>query len=170
MHAESYDLCREFVEQYLSPADRLQIADVGAYDVNGTYRPLFDRPNWTYVGLDVAPGPNVDQLLPAGEQYEIPRHLQGWFDVVISGQVLEHVRRPWRWFPAIASLAKPGGLIWITAPNTWEYHRYPIDCWRVWPDGMRALIEDAELIELACFFRGTETVAICRRPPCALPS
>jgi hypothetical protein len=31
--------------------------------------------------------------------------------------------------------------VFITAPWSWEIHRYPVDCWRILPDGMRELIE-----------------------------
>lgn len=161
MHSESMDRCREFVDRYLSRCERLTIADVGSYDVNGTYRSLFVRPGWQYVGLDIAAGPNVDVVLPPGEDDAWP--CAGEFDVVISGQCVEHVRKPWKWIKGVASLAKPGGLIWITGPNTYPFHEFPIDCWRLWPDGMRALFDEAGLVAVDAFYNGTETVGVATK-------
>jgi hypothetical protein len=93
-----------------------------------------------------------------------PGKYLGQFDVVISGQCLEHVAMPWLWIKDLAAIAKPGALIWITAPNTWEYHAYPIDCWRVWPDGMRALFRYAGLECLDFFTTGNDTVGIGKQP------
>lgn len=87
------------------------------------------------------------------------------FDVIISGQCLEHVRKPWLWIKQISQLAKFNGLIWITAPNTWCFHEYPIDCWRVWPDGLRALFDEAGFETLEAYTTGPEgydTVGIAK--------
>jgi SAM-dependent methyltransferase len=162
MHESSLDRCRDFIQQYLQRRDRLRIADVGSYDVNGTYRPLFDRPGWEYVGLDIVAGANVDVVLPEGDDATWPHANE--FDVVVSGQCVEHVRKPWKWIKQVATLAKVGGLIWITGPNTWVFHEHPIDCWRIWPDGMRALFDEAGLQEIACGYCGTETVGIAFKP------
>ena len=69
----------------------------------------------------------------------------GSFDVVISGQVIEHVRKPWRWMNEIARVLKKGGCAIIVCPVSWEYHPVPVDCWRIYPEGMRALFDDAGL-------------------------
>ncbi len=163
MHQSSMDRCREFVEEYLDVSTPLAIADVGSYDVNGTYRPLFANELWTYTGFDVAAGPNVDVVVESPERWGLRSENLAKFDVVISGQTLEHVRRPWVWIKQVAELCRPGGLIWICAPNTWVYHEYPIDCWRIWPDGMRALFDEAGLTEVACGCLGDDTFGIARR-------
>ena len=74
------------------------------------------------------------------------------YDVVLSGQVLEHVRKPWRWLPEVARVCKPGGLVVTISPVSWPYHEAPVDCWRAHPEGMRALYADAglEVIDCAC--------------------
>ena len=162
MHESSLERCRDFIGQYLTNRKALSIADVGSYDVNGSYRSLFDRPGWEYTGFDVAAGPNVDHVLPQEDDAEWP--FVGQFDVVISGQCVEHVRKPWKWIRQVASLAKPGGLVWITGPNTWVFHEHPIDCWRIWPDGMRALFDEAGLHEIACGYCGPDTVGIAFKP------
>lgn len=78
------------------------------------------------------------------DEYTIPVP-DGTYDVVFSGNVLEHVRKPWRWMPELARVTKPGGLVVTVAPLSWPYHEVPVDCWRIYPEGMRALSEDAGL-------------------------
>ncbi|MFP4333725.1 MAG: hypothetical protein ACLFQJ_10540, partial [Campylobacterales bacterium] len=38
-----------------------------------------------------------------------------------------------------------GGLVITVNPVSWVYHEAPIDCWRIYPEGMSALYEDANL-------------------------
>jgi hypothetical protein len=49
------------------------------------------------------------------------------------------------------------GYVFITAPWSWEIHRYPVDCWRILPDGMRELIEQGggEFVESYTIDRDT---------------
>jgi SAM-dependent methyltransferase len=74
------------------------------------------------------------------------------FDIVVSGQVIEHVKKIWRWMNELARVCKPGGRVITINPVSWEYHACPVDCWRIYPEGMRALHSDAGLnTELAVF-------------------
>ena len=118
----------------------------------------------SYTGFDVRPGPNVNVVLADPEHWNTPAEHLAAFDVVVSGQVMEHVRRPWRWIRDVASLCKPGGLIWISAPNSDVFHEHPIDCFRFWPDGMRAVLGEAGLEVLSCGQFGPDTTGICRKP------
>ena len=65
------------------------------------------------------------------------------FDIVYSLNCLEHVRQPWTWITELARLLRPGGTLIIVTPVSWQEHRSPYDCWRVFPDGARALFEMA---------------------------
>lgn len=149
-----------FVDQSLMSRWGLRIADVGSCDVNGTYRKLFERNDWQYVGFDMVQGPNVDVVLTP----ETLAEHAGQFDVVVSGQTLEHVPRPFQFVQQLASLLKPGGLLWVIAPNTFHFHEHPVDCWRVWPDGLRATFEDAGLDVVYCSKVGIDTFGLARKP------
>ena len=164
MHPNSITLMRDFVNRFLDKGDTLKIADVGSIDLNGTYRECLTGPNWSYTGFDLWPGNNVDVVLASAEYWATPAEHLGAYDVVVTGQVMEHVRKPWRWILDVASLCKPGGLIWISAPNTEVYHEHPVDCWRVYPDGMRAVASEAGLEELSCYVNGPDTTGVFRRP------
>jgi SAM-dependent methyltransferase len=145
MHQSSFEKMRAFRVKYLEPlADRpLAILDVGSLDVNGSYRPLFDGPRWTYTGADVAAGPNVDLVLTAPYRWRQLRAES--FDVVVSGQAFEHIEYIWLTILEIARVLKPGGLCCLLAPSAGVEHRYPVDCWRFYPDGFRALARWARL-------------------------
>ena len=65
MHQSSFDKMTAFRRDYLEArrAEPLVILDLGSQDINGCYRPLFALPPWKYVGVDLAPGANVDVVL-----------------------------------------------------------------------------------------------------------
>ncbi|MEA4840140.1 MAG: methyltransferase domain-containing protein [Bacteroidales bacterium] len=128
---------RYIVDTYLDKNKKLEILDVGSYDVNGSYKSLFQNPNWSYCGLDIVEGPNVDIVSKGLYDFGIDKQ----FDVVISGNCLEHVEAPWKWIQEVHKVVKKGGLVCIITPFSVPEHRYPIDCWRILPDGYRYLLE-----------------------------
>ena len=67
------------------------------------------------------------------------------YDLVLSGQVIEHVRKMWVWMKEVGRVCKVGGAVITISPVSWPYHEVPIDCWRTFPEGMRALYEEASL-------------------------
>jgi SAM-dependent methyltransferase len=77
-------------------------------------------------------------------EYEFPI-AAGTYDVVFSAQVLEHVRKIWVWMKEVARVCAPGGSVITIVPVSWPYHEAPIDCWRVYSEGLRTLFEDAHL-------------------------
>lgn len=169
MHPNSRRLMKErFVARYLSRAKDTRILDIGSRDVDGkegTYRPIFkDCPRWVYIGLDVEPGDNVDVVATDPYNFRDANTQLGRFDVVISGQCVEHVDRPWDWMRAVADCLQPGGLVCIIAPWTWEVHRYPKDCWRILPDGMHALLEHAQIDVVETFIDDRDCVGIGYKP------
>jgi SAM-dependent methyltransferase len=64
-------------------------------------------------------------------------------DVVFCEQVLEHVREPWRAARTLHDLLRPGGKLVISTPFLIRIHPEPTDYWRFTPDGLRALLEQA---------------------------
>lgn len=158
MHPSAMDSAEKFARDYLCKIP-LRIADVGAFDVNGSVRPIFTRPEWQYVGLDISPGPNVDVVIDRDWLNVEPES----FDVVVSTSTLEHIPKPWEWIRRIAAILRPGGFLYVNAPNTWEYHEHPVDCWRIWPEGMKALFHEGGIRTIEAFADGPDTVGIgCR--------
>lgn len=135
MDAETYELMGEFAKKYIQD-DNLSICDVGSLDINGTFKPLFE--GYPYTGLDVVKGPNVDVV--SQDLYRYPFEDES-FDVVISGSTIEHVEDIFTWLRELARITKRNGLVCIIGPSLHrDQHRHPVDCWRIYPDGMRYLI------------------------------
>ncbi len=67
------------------------------------------------------------------------------FDVVICEQVLEHVIDPWRAARTLRQLTRPGGHILVSTPFLIRVHGEPVDFWRFTQDGLRVLLESADL-------------------------
>ncbi len=146
MDAPSYLRMEWFEQTYLAGGNTYAILDVGSYDVNGTYREIFADSRYHYTGLDMQAGPNVD-IVPANSY--IWREIENdSYDVVISGQVFEHVEFFWITMAEIARVLRPGGLTCIIAPRGFEFHRFPVDCYRFDVDGMVALARYCNLTPL----------------------
>ena len=112
--------------------------DVGAYNVNGCYRDLFaQNSNVEYVGLDIEAGPNVDIVV--NSPYNWDNVEDESYDFVISGNAFEHIEFPWLTIKLINQKLKYNGFAAILAPNGGNEHRYPVDCYRYFADGLRAL-------------------------------
>ena len=78
MHNSSLKLMEEsFVKRFLDRPG-LTVIDIGAADVNGTYRHLFK--DHLYTGADIRSGKNVDIVLAEPYKWNI-----GQWDIVISG-------------------------------------------------------------------------------------
>jgi len=146
MHHSSFHIIirfREFLDKNF-PHDKIKFLDLGFYGVNGTYKEIFaDSTKYAYTGLDVNPGPNVDYV--PSNPYEWPEFEDDAFDVIVSGQAFEHIEYPWLIIQEMARVLKKNGLICIVAPSRGPEHKYPVDCWRYYPDGLRALAKWANL-------------------------
>ena len=145
MHASSYDRMAEFCHDYLAARkdEPLTIVDLGSCDYNGSYRPIFARKPWRYLGVDLAPGKNVDLVLREAYHW---RELQSEsVDVLVSGQTFEHTEFFWETILEITRVLKPGGICCIIAPASGPEHRFSLDCWRIFADGFRALSRYAAL-------------------------
>ena len=148
MHVNSYELmCRmlsKFIIESRAYADdySMRVLDVGSMDVRGigSYKNMFTfdgiQKNWTYTGLDIEAGLNVDTVSP--DPYNWPVADES-YDVVISGQCMEHVEAPWLWVKEVERVCKRGGFAFIIAPFYHPVHRFPVDCYRYVPDGFSYL-------------------------------
>jgi SAM-dependent methyltransferase len=146
MHRETFAIMEHLVHTCLSPEQPLCVLDVGSGDINGAYRPLFDRPRWCYAGADIAPGPNVDIVLADPYRWEIP---DASYDLVITGQAFEHIEFFWLTWLEMVRTVRHGGLLFLVAPSGGREHRWPVDCWRFYRDGMHALARYAGVDVLA---------------------
>jgi SAM-dependent methyltransferase len=152
---------QQFKDKYLSRIEGKRLLDVGSQDINGSYRPLFSGVVAEYVGADLGPGKGVDVVVPAEGRMPFE---DASFDVVISGQTLEHAKKPWELVVEMARVLKLGGLVCWIAP--WRFHEHkdskncPYDRWRILSDGMIVLIELAGLSVLEARMYEDDSVGI----------
>jgi SAM-dependent methyltransferase len=140
MHDASFEKMRAFRDLYLlGNHETLRILDVGAGAKPGgqSYHDLFESPAYEYTGLDLEAGSNVD-FVPTDpfSWAELPSNS---FDVVLSGQTFEHNPYFWITTAEIARVLRPGGMVAVIAPSKGPVHRYPLDCWRFYPDSWASL-------------------------------
>jgi SAM-dependent methyltransferase len=138
MNIASYSRMSRLAAEHLAGRAPGEVIDVGSAAIGGGtgYRPIFEALGWRYQGCDLEPGANVDVVFE--ESYRFPFETAS-IDLVISGQAFEHIEFFWLTFAEIARVLRPGGLAFVIAPSRGHEHRYPVDCWRFYPDGMRAL-------------------------------
>ena len=171
---------QHFVNKYLSHIDHsIKIADIGSQVVEGqtyeySYRKFFNKEPWQYVGCDMVAGNNVDIVFKNPYSWEEIK--SDTFDVVVSGQALEHVEYIWVAMLEIARILREGGYCCIIVPSSGLLHKYPLDCWRFYEDGLVALAKWARLEVLEVHtqrstadFEGfdpiwQDSVLICRKP------
>jgi SAM-dependent methyltransferase len=144
MHSSSLEnmsLCyARFLANAPQKQDRMVVVDVGGANVNGGYRDVFPDERFRYVAVDLAEGEGVDVVLD--DPYKLPFE-DGSVDVVISGQMLEHCEFFWQTFAEMMRVLKPDGFVFMIAPSAGPIHRYPVDCYRFYPDAYRALAKYA---------------------------
>lgn len=136
MHVSTVLLMNKFFEEYLKPTDR--VLEVGSKG-SDAYRqmPSIMGYDLEYVGMDIERGINVDVIVR--DNYNWTEFEDNSFDVVISGQVFEHVEFFWLTFNEMVRVLKPNGYMCVIVPRQWKQHRCPKDCWRFLSDSMRAL-------------------------------
>ena len=136
MHYTAEQNARRFFSTYITPELRdVKILEIGS-QIGGFNIRSLSPPNSTYVGIDLEQAPGVDVVLK--DQYIFPFENNS-FDFIISSSCFEHIEFFWVSFLEIIRVLKPHGLFYMNAPSNGDFHRYPIDCWRFFPDSGLAL-------------------------------
>jgi SAM-dependent methyltransferase len=142
-----------------------RVIEVGSRDVNGSLRPVIEALGpGEYVGVDVVDGMGVDLVCDCGDLVE--RFGAETFDVVVSTEVLEHVR-DWRGVVSnLKRVCRPGGfLVLTTRSRGFPYHGWPIDFWRYELDDFQQIFGDLEILELEPDRQFPGVFLKARKPP-----
>lgn len=151
MHANSRMLFEKYAKPYFRPG--LSVLEIGPNAIPSTYRTMVADEAITWHTLDIRQ--DAELTYRSTSEYSFPVESET-YDIVLSGQVIEHVRKIWLWIRELARVCKTGGLVITISPVSWPYHEAPVDCWRVFPDGMKALYEEASLDVRFCRFESLE--------------
>ena len=144
MHPSQYQHMKRALGRHLPHGRRLDILELGSGTSPGqtrTHRELLAEVDHTYVGVDVREGNNIDVVMT--KPYSIPAPSNSK-DVIIAGSVLEHVPFFWASMLEVARVLRAGGLWFVTVPSRGHKHS-AIDCWRFYPDGLRAVAAASRL-------------------------
>lgn len=85
--------------------------------------------NWNYINLDVV-----------GDLKKLP-FSKDIFDGILCTQVLEHVNEPTDVINEFYRVLKPGGVLYLSAPQGWGVHQEPHDYFRFTHYGLKYLLE-----------------------------
>lgn len=152
MHLNSTLLFNKYAKEYFKPG--MKVLEVGAS--SSKYRRIAGKGiQWDTLGLESSRYKNFTITSKNEYSYPIPDNT---YDIVLSGQVLEHVKKVWLWMKELSRICKKGGHVITINPVSWEYHEAPVDCWRVYPEGMKALYDEAGLKVILSVFEGLEDV------------
>lgn len=137
MHHSAYETARYFFQTYCKDKENLRVVEIGSRNVNGSMRDVVTPSITEYVGIDFAEGEGVDIVLTDPYKYPIEDNS---FDVVVTSSCLEHSEMFWLSFLEGMRILKDDGIFYCNVPSSWMmYHRWPVDCWRFYPDSAKAL-------------------------------
>ena len=139
--------CAAFIRTNLAryEVEERHVLEVGSCDVNGSVRPYIESlaPR-SYLGVDFVEGPRVDRVCDAGDL--VDSFGREAFDLVVSTEMLEHVRD---WHKAISNMKqvlKPNGLLVLTTRSLgFPFHAYPHDYWRFEISDMETIFADFKI-------------------------
>ncbi|UPY36027.1 methyltransferase domain-containing protein [Sediminicoccus sp. KRV36] len=134
MHDTAMQIGSMFMRNYLSGRPG-RLLDLGGMNVNGSLRSVAPEHSF-YCGADLSAGNGVDVVIEGGGALPFS---DGVFDAVVSSSCFEHDPLFWCTFAEMVRVTRPGGYVYINTPSNGEVHRYPLDCWRFYPDSGVAL-------------------------------
>ncbi|MEX2681004.1 MAG: class I SAM-dependent methyltransferase [Candidatus Sigynarchaeota archaeon] len=142
--------CLSFVARALQrdEIENKRVLEIGSYDVNGKSRNIVEmfHPR-EYFGIDIKAGKNVDMVCDI--EHVVNKFGRNSFDVVITTELLEHVKD---WRKAISNiknvLKEHGVAIITTVPRGYPYHPDPEDYWRYEKEDVKIIFKDFEILML----------------------
>ena len=137
MHPSAFETGRRFFHTYVVGSKSPSVIEIGSQNVNGCLRDVASPNVREYVGVDFVEGNGVDVILKDAYKYPFE---DNQFDFLVTSSCFEHSEMFWLSFLEGMRVLKEEGVMYINAPSSWmSYHRYPVDCWRFYPDAGKGL-------------------------------
>lgn len=151
MHDNCLALFERYAKPYFEPG--MRVLEVGPRFFPSEFQQALGDPSIGWDTVDIDADPRLTYVTDEPYRFPIPDAL---YDVVLAANVLEHVPAVWRWIKELARVCRVGGLVITINPVNWRFHEWPVDCWRAYPEGMRALHDEAHLETLLSRAESTE--------------
>ena len=147
MHSSAKRNFERFIKTYRENFKKdqpLEVLDIGSQSLNKnwvTIKSLLKDSNlqFNYTGADLEKGLNVDIILK--DIYSFNEIVSGKYDLVTATSVFEHIEFFWLTYLEILRVLKPQGILYLNTPSNGDFHRWPVDCWRFYPDSANALVK-----------------------------
>ena len=136
MHDTGIQNGKRFFETYARSMQSVTVLDIGAQNVNGSLKDVCPS-SVKYIGVDFVAGKGVDVILE--DPYKLPFEDES-VEIIVSSSCFEHSEMFWLLYLEIMRVLKPAGLFYLNAPSNGPIHRFPVDCWRFYPDCATALV------------------------------
>jgi SAM-dependent methyltransferase len=133
MHQTALQNAKLFFDCYgkhFKSGEKPKVVDIGSQDVNGSIKDVCPS-YFQYIGVDFIQAKNVDIVLT--DPYKLPFEDKS-VDIITSSSCFEHSEMFWLSYLEILRVLKPKGIFYLNAPSRGDYHRYPVDCYRFYPD------------------------------------
>ncbi len=142
MHLNSKLLFAKYAKKIFR--NNIRVLEIGPGTIPSEYQKIVNNPtlHWETIDLKLNDS-HLTYVATSEYKFPIPDNT---YDIVVSGQVIEHVKKIWTWMKEISRVCKVAGFVITINPVSWPYHEAPVDCWRIYPEGMKALYEEAGLI------------------------
>ena len=141
MHLNSKLLFQKYAAIYFK--SNKKVLEIGPDQFpDSSYKKIINNKRITWDTLDIIENEKLTYRSVSNYSFPIKDRK---YDIVLSGQVIEQVPEIWRWIKEVARVCKKDGYVITIAPVSWIFHEAPVDCWRIYPDGIKALYKLAGL-------------------------
>jgi SAM-dependent methyltransferase len=135
-----------YSQQFIERGTPTKVIEVGSQDVNGSIRQCAPKA-FQYIGVDFVAGKGVDVVLD--DPYILP-FPDASVNIVATSSCLEHSEFFWLLYLEMLRILTVDGLLYINVPSNGQFHRWPVDCWRFYPDSSQALVKWARRVGYRC--------------------
>jgi SAM-dependent methyltransferase len=131
MHNTSFYTAKLFIDKFVKSG---VVLEIGSKD-NPELREILPE-GVDYIGSDIEDGINVTHVFTDPYVIDLPDRS---VDYIISSSCFEHSEFFWELALEIFRVLKVGGLFYMNVPSSGKFHKFPVDCWRFYPDSAQAL-------------------------------
>lgn len=158
MHLNSELLFKKYRSDFFKPG--IKVLEIGPSGIPSAYSQIVNDPSIQWDTIDFESSIYIDSstsklTYTIDDPYCFPIP-DNSYDIVLSGQVIEHVQEIWKWMGELKRIVNSKGIIFTINPVSWPFHEAPLDCWRIFPSGIEAIAKYSQLEVVKCLFESEE--------------